>query len=81
MCGNPFKPTSNRQKYCKTHQKEVKKEQTRKRVQRFREEWPKGCRKGDKGLKGTGSLGSKPQPNLEDEKQTIKNELKRLGLA
>jgi hypothetical protein len=80
VCGKPFKPASNRQKYCETHQKEVKKEQTRKRVQKFRAEWPLKERKCDNKT-GTGFLGMHPHPNIEEESKEIFKEKKRLGLA
>ena len=81
VCGEPFKPESNRQKYCGNCKDDVQREQCRERVRKHREKWPKEVRKCDKPKKGVGLLGPHAHKDPALESRKIQNELKRLRLA
>ena len=77
-CGKTFTKTHNRQVYCSTECKNNARKE-KKRIYNS-EYYYKNRQKLHKTLIGTRCIGPKPNPNIEREKEIVKNEIDRIGL-
>lgn len=78
-CEMPFKHNAGNQKYCKSCNEIVQRENYLKRIRKFRVKWK------NRGevlcpSPGTGWLGAKPKSDFNVELESVRREYKRLGL-